>query len=118
MIMSLAGLLGCMYAPLAAIWPWAILLGLGQGGSFSIAMTLLVLRSPNAHVAASLSGMAQGFGYSFAALGPFVAGLLHDLSHEWDTVAVFLTAVGIAALIAGIGAGRNLLIKADVDRLS
>jgi CP family cyanate transporter-like MFS transporter len=118
MIMSLAGLLGCMYAPLAAIWPWAILLGLGQGGSFSIAMTLLVLRSPNAHVAASLSGMAQGFGYSFAALGPFVAGLLHDLSHGWDTVAVFLTAVGIAALIAGIGAGRNLLIKADVDRLS
>lgn len=118
MIMSLAGLLGCMYAPLDAIWPWAILLGLGQGGSFSIAMTLLVLRAPNAHVAASLSGMAQGFGYSFAALGPLVAGVLHDLSHGWDTVAVFLTAVGIAALIAGVGAGRNLLIKADVDRLS
>jgi MFS transporter, CP family, cyanate transporter len=117
MIMSLAGLLGCMYAPLDAIWRWAILLGLGQGGSFSIAMTLLVLRAPNAHVTASLSGMAQGFGYSFAALGPLVAGVLHDLSHGWDTVAVFLTAVGIAALIVGVGAGRNLLIKADVDRL-
>ncbi|MDB5763401.1 MAG: cyanate transporter, major facilitator family protein, partial [Herminiimonas sp.] len=105
MCMTLAGLLGCLYAPVDAIWPWAIILGLGQGGSFSIGLTLIVLRAPNAHVAASLSGMMQGFGYSMAALGPFAVGVLHDVSHAWNTVAIFFTAVSIVAIVAGIGAG-------------
>jgi CP family cyanate transporter-like MFS transporter len=115
--MTLAGLIGCIYAPIDTIWPWAILLGLGQGGSFSVALTLLVLRAPNAHVAASLSGMAQGFGYSMAALGPFAVGVLHDVSHNWNGVAFFLVAVTIVSLMAGIGAGRNLLIDATVERM-
>lgn len=116
--MTLAGLIGCIYAPLDSIWPWAILLGLGQGGSFSVALTLIVLRAPNAHVAASLSGMAQGFGYSMAALGPLAVGVLHDLSHDWNTVAVFLVATLIVSLIAGMGAGRNLFVDATVERLN
>lgn len=108
---TLAGLIGCIYAPLDDIWLWAILLGLGQGGSFSVALMLIVLRAPNAQVAASLSGMAQGFGYSIAALGPFLVGVLHDFSQHWHGVAVFLTAVTMASLIAGLGAGRNLLVE-------
>jgi CP family cyanate transporter-like MFS transporter len=44
----------------------AIVLGLGQGGTFSLALTLIVLRSRDAHVAANLSSMAQGIGYTLA----------------------------------------------------
>ena len=63
MLLTLGGLMGCLYAPLDGLWGWAILLGLGQGGTFSLALTLIVLRSRDAHVAANLSSMAQGFGY-------------------------------------------------------
>lgn len=108
--MTLAGLMGCIYAPLDTIWPWAILLGLGQGGSFSVSLMLIVLRSPNAQVAASLSAMAQGFGYSIAALGPFLVGVLYDYSGNWHSVAIFLVVVTLISLIAGLGAGRNRLV--------
>jgi CP family cyanate transporter-like MFS transporter len=114
---TLTGLLGCIYAPLDTLWPWAILLGLGQGGSFSVALMLIVLRAPNAQVAASLSGMAQGFGYSIAALGPFLVGVLYDFTHNWHSVAVFLTAVTMVSLIAGLGAGRNALVEVQTKRL-
>src|SRR5262249_2012565 len=54
-LVSLAGLLGCIYAPLSTIWFWSVLLGIGQGSLISIALTLIVLRSGDSHVAAHLS---------------------------------------------------------------
>ena len=62
----------------------AILLGLGQGGTFSLALTLIVLRSRDAHVAANLSSMAQGIGYTLASMGPFAVGLVHDWTGGWN----------------------------------
>lgn len=112
MALSLAGFLGCMYAGLGAMWVWAVLLGLGQGGSFSIGMTLIVLRAPDSAVAASLSAMAQGVGYSAASVGPFAFGFLRDLSGNWNSAALFFAAVALAAMIAGWGAGRNMHVVA------
>src|SRR5690554_964227 len=40
MLATLAGLCGSIYAPVEGVWVWVVLLGLGQGGSFSIARTL------------------------------------------------------------------------------
>jgi CP family cyanate transporter-like MFS transporter len=114
LMLTLAGLLGCVFAPVNTIWFWSIMLGLGQGGSFSIAMALIVLRSPNTQVAAALSGMSQGVGYSAAAIGPLAVGLLHDVTHGWNEVAIFFVIVTVVALIAALGAGRNLQINAQV----
>ncbi|MFY1030165.1 CynX/NimT family MFS transporter, partial [Pseudomonas asiatica] len=80
MLITLAGLFGCLYAPLSGLWGWAVVLGLGQGGTFALALTLIVLRSKDAHVAANLSSMAQGVGYTLASMGPFAVGLVHDLT--------------------------------------
>ncbi|ORC53504.1 cyanate transporter, partial [Pseudomonas floridensis] len=77
MSLTLTGLFGCLYAPLDGLWGWAILLGLGQGGTFSLALALIVLRSRDSHVAANLSSMAQGFGYTIASMGPFAVGVVH-----------------------------------------
>ncbi|KAF1052129.1 MAG: putative transporter YycB [Stenotrophomonas maltophilia] len=110
MALTLAGLLGFLYAPLGGIWGWAVVLGLGQGGTFSIALALIVLRSPDAHVASHLSGMAQGVGYTLAALGPFLVGLVHDLTHGWSAVGVIFVVVTIAAIGFGLGAGRAQLV--------
>jgi CP family cyanate transporter-like MFS transporter len=114
-ILTIVGFAGCMYSDIGAIWFWAMLLGLGQGGTFSIGMSLIVLRAPNASVAASLSGMSQGIGYAAAALGPFAFGLLHDISHDWNSAAVFFIVGGVLALLVGLGAGRNLYVKAEVN---
>ncbi|WP_242490127.1 CynX/NimT family MFS transporter [Noviherbaspirillum cavernae] len=118
MIVTLIGFAGCAFADTSWIWFWSVVLGLGQGGCFSIGLTLIVLRAPNAPVAASLSGMAQGLGYSGAALGPLAFGLLHDVSGDWNSAAFFFIAVGIAALFAGLAAGRNLHVKATVTEIA
>lgn len=83
MVLTLGGLFGCLFAPIEGLWGWAILLGLGQGGTFSLALTLIVLRSRDSHVAANLSGMAQGIGYTLASLGPLAVGVLHDWTGGW-----------------------------------
>lgn len=115
--MTLAGLMGMLYAPLGGIWGWAVVLGLGQGGTFSIALALIVLRSRDAHVAANLSGMAQGVGYTLAAMGPLAVGVVHDLTHGWSAVGFIFVGVSLAATAFGLGAGRNLLVNARSEHL-
>ncbi|MEO8490205.1 CynX/NimT family MFS transporter [Pseudomonas sp.] len=106
MVLTLGGLFGCLYAPLEGLWGWAILLGLGQGGTFSLALTLIVLRSRDAHVAANLSGMAQGIGYTLASLGPLAVGVLHDWTGGWGATGWVFGVIGLGAIVAGLGAGR------------
>ncbi|MES2536053.1 MAG: MFS transporter [Pseudomonadota bacterium] len=116
MSLMLIGVGGCMFAPLGQVWIWASVLGLGQGGAFSIAMILMVARAPNGVVAVSLSGMVQGVGYLIAGLGPLIAGVLHDFTHGWNAAAIFFGFLALAAIAAGLGAGRNLQIDAQVER--
>ena len=108
--MTTLGFLACLYGPPSTLWLAAVLLGLGQGGTFSIANALIVLRSPDASVAASLSGMVQCVGYTIAAAAPLGAGLLHAASGDWNGVAIAFVAFALAAAAAAAGAGRNLQI--------
>jgi CP family cyanate transporter-like MFS transporter len=108
--MTILGFLGCLYGPHAALWLAAVVLGLGQGGTFSIANALIVLRSPDANVAASLSGMTQCIGYTIAAAAPLGAGLLHAASNDWNAVGLAFVLCAIASAVAAAGAGRNLQI--------
>ncbi|MDB5979323.1 MAG: transporter [Pseudomonas sp.] len=117
MVLTLGGLFGCLYAPLDGLWGWAILLGLGQGGTFSLALTLIVLRSRDAHVAANLSGMAQGFGYTLASLGPFAVGIVHDLTGGWNAVGWIFGIIGLAAIVFGLGAGRALYVQVNSEKV-
>ncbi len=114
--LTFAGLMGCIYAPIAGIWWWAAILGLGQGGAFSMALTLLVLRARDAESTAALSGMAQGVGYTLACLGPLFVGLLHDWTGGWAAVGVFLGAIAMAALTTGVAAGRDRVVRGPSDR--
>ncbi|WP_280566794.1 MFS transporter [Chromohalobacter sp. 296-RDG] len=107
MTLTLTGLLSCLYAPIESIWLWIVVLGLGQGGTFSMALTLLALRAPDATTAASLSAMAQGIGYTLAALGPLLIGVLHDWSGGWNVVGFLVSAIGLTALVMALGAGRD-----------
>jgi len=109
---ALAGLIGVLYAPLAMVWPWIVLLGLGQGGQFGIAMLLIVVRSPTTQRAAQLSGMAQGIGYLIAGLGPLALGLVHDLTGSWHAAGALFVAITAGAAAAGWIAGQDRLLDA------
>ncbi|MEZ1319090.1 CynX/NimT family MFS transporter [Pseudomonas fluorescens] len=117
MLMTLGGLFGCLYAPIEGLWGWAILLGLGQGATFSLALTLIVLRSRDSHVAANLSSMAQGFGYTLASLGPFAVGIVHDWTGGWSAVGWIFGVIGLGAIIAGLGAGRSLYVQVVSEKV-
>jgi len=108
MMLNMAGLLGCVLAPLSGALLWAVILGLGQGASFALALTLIVLRSADARTAGQLSSMAQGVGYCLAAAGPLLVGVLHSWTGSWSALAGLFLVIGMGALVAGLGAGRTL----------
>ncbi|MCY1379827.1 putative transporter YycB [compost metagenome] len=89
-----------------------MVLGISQGGTFALALTLIVLRSPDSHIAAHLSGMAQGVGYMVAAFGPLLAGLLHGWTGSFRASAWLFVGLGVVLVMAGLGAGRTLHVGA------
>lgn len=105
-VATLAGLLGCIYAPLSTVWVWSILLGISQGSLIAIALTMIALRAADSRIATQLSGMVQGIGYILASSGPLLAGLLHSWTGGWNAVAVLCVVIGLGLLASGLGAGR------------
>jgi MFS transporter, CP family, cyanate transporter len=108
--MTLVGALGCLYAPLPLVIVAAVVLGIGQGGNFALALTIIVLRSPDARTAAELSGMSQSVGYTLASLGPLAVGLLRDWTGSWGLVGPFVIVISVLVAIFGWAAGRNRLV--------
>lgn len=111
-ILAVVSLLGLLFAPLSLVWFWAALLGVAQGGLIAVALTVIVLRSPDPHVAAHLSGMAQFVGYLLAAIGPLIVGLIHGWTGSFAWCAVLFVVLGIGAAASGWFAGRAISVKA------
>ncbi len=110
--LSGAGTLGLLVAGSTASILWVVLLGLGQGACFSLALTFFALRAPDSQHAAALSGMAQTVGYLLAAAGPFLFGVLRDTTHAWTVPLALLLAITVCLLIAGLGAARDAHVAA------
>jgi MFS transporter, CP family, cyanate transporter len=102
-----AGSLGLLLSAGTATTLWVVLLGLGQGACFSLALTFFALRAPDSGSTAALSGMAQSAGYLLAAVGPFLFGVLRDVTHAWTVPLALLFAVSVCLLITGVGAARD-----------
>ncbi|WP_037165963.1 MFS transporter [Rhodococcoides fascians] len=109
------GLLGIVSSADSWALVWAVLLGLGQGGQLSLAMTLINLRASNARDAASLSSMAQTVGYVLAAAGPLVCGAVHSATQRWEPSIVFLLLVTIPMAAAGAVAGRRVVVGSEAE---
>jgi CP family cyanate transporter-like MFS transporter len=107
MALGLIGLLGYLFAPMGIMWLCSVVLGIGQGGAFAIALTMIAQRGGNPETAARLSGMTQSVGYVMGALaGPFAVGLVHDAFGGWPPVAILFTVITLGAAICALGAGK------------
>ena len=109
------GVLGFLFAPLPMVWALAVVLGLGQGALFALALTMIVLRSRDVHVAAQLSSIVQTVGYTIASGGSLVAGLVYGAAGGREAVGVLFGALILAGSVCGWGAGRNALVGASVE---
>ncbi|MBN9456527.1 MAG: MFS transporter [Bosea sp.] len=107
-VLAVVALLGLLFAPLWSVWFWAALQGVGQGGLIAVALTVIVLRARDSHVAAQLSGMAQCVGYLLAAAGPLLVGLIHGWTGGFAWSAVLFVLLGAGAAVNGWFAGRAL----------
>ncbi|MBN9047711.1 MAG: CynX/NimT family MFS transporter [Rhizobiales bacterium] len=105
---AIAGLalVGFLYLPTWTFWPLAVVQGIGQGGLIAAAMMVIVLRSPDSHTAAHLSGMAQCVGYLIAAVGPLAVGVIHGAAGSFAATGPFIALLALAAAINGWLAGR------------
>ncbi len=105
-VIGIVGTVGLLVNPGAAPLLWSFLIGIGMS-VFSLALTVIALRARNAEDTARLSGMAQGFGYLLAGIGPFSFGLLHDMTAGWTVPFVMVLVVYLVQMVAGALAGRN-----------
>lgn len=106
-VLLIGGLLGILYGNTLLIPLWIIMVGIGVGFVFSLAMMFFSLHTQSTNEAAELSGMAQSFGYLLSAVGPVLFGGLHDITHSWTIPLLMLVLVSIFIFIAGMGAGKN-----------
>ena len=104
--LSFCGLLGCLFAPLGGMGLWVALLGIGQGALFSFAITAIVLRSADVGIAARLSGMAQSVGYTLAAGGPLLMGVIRGATGSYAATALLFAALSALGMWSAWGAGR------------
>jgi MFS transporter, CP family, cyanate transporter len=114
-LLAAAGLIGILVSPTAAPVLWVVVLGLGQGAAFPIALTLLVLRTRSPLATRQLSAMAQSVGYLIAAAGPALIGALHGATGNWSLPIALLVALLLPQTLVGLRAAAPGYVDAGRD---
>jgi CP family cyanate transporter-like MFS transporter len=108
------GDIGLLVAPLHLTLLWVVVAGWGSGG-FSLALTLIGLRSRTPAAAGRLSGFAQGLGYLMAGFGPIVAGVLRQVTGGWTAPFVVLIGVLVLMVIGGALAAPSRTVDDELE---
>ncbi|MEN9710460.1 MAG: hypothetical protein RL441_452 [Actinomycetota bacterium] len=109
---ALVGTIGLAVAPVNGTIAWLILLGIGQGTAFPLALNLITIRSANREVTTSLSALAQGVGYLMAAAGTFLVGFAHAATASWHVSMTLMVAFAVAQILTAWSAARPTQIAA------
>ncbi|NUR29137.1 MAG: MFS transporter, partial [Catenulispora sp.] len=107
MIASYAGL---ALAPHGGAVAWVVLLALGQS-AFPLALAMIGMRARTAQGTVALSAFAQSVGYLIAALGPFLVGVLYDVTAGWAVPMVLLAVAAVVQAVTGVLAARPRFIE-------
>jgi CP family cyanate transporter-like MFS transporter len=102
LILATFGFCAAGLVPLAAPLVWVVVLGLGVGGLFPLALTLPLDYSANAEEAGRLTAMTFFVGYVGAAVGPVAVGALRDATGGYAVPFVALAALGVGMLVASL----------------
>src|SRR5699024_8677442 len=93
-----------------------ILIGVASGLAFGLVNTFFSLRTEHSQTSAKLSGMAQSVGYLFAAIGPLLFGILHDVTGQWiGSLSILLNSAQLIRLFS-IQEGRKRKIEKTIEQ--
>ncbi|QUX20998.1 CynX/NimT family MFS transporter [Nocardiopsis sp. MT53] len=101
----LVGLAGLWISPLDGVWAWTTLIGIGMG-SFVYALTSFALRTRTGEGTAALSATSQSLGYLMGGAGPFLFGLLHELTGGWHAPLLLVLVLVLGNIASGWLLGR------------
>jgi MFS transporter, CP family, cyanate transporter len=99
---QMGGLLGVQLAP-GGGWLWAVVLGLGIGTLFPLAMTLPLDLSDDPAQAGAVTGMMLGVGYSITGLAPLVLGLVRDATGSFSASLWLIVGIEACLLVSTLG---------------
>jgi CP family cyanate transporter-like MFS transporter len=103
LVLAIFGFCAVGIVPLATPWAplaWVVVLGLGVGGLFPLALTLPLDYSADAEETSRLTAMTFFVGYIVAALGPVAVGALRDATGGYAIPFVALATIGVGMLAA------------------
>lgn len=112
----LAGVAGLWVSPLQGVWVWTTLIGIGMG-SFVFALTIFTLRTRTSAGTAALSAVGQSLGYLIGGAGPFLFGLLQDLTGSWEAPLLLVATLVVINIAIGLLLGRNRYLEDAVEAL-
>ena len=110
-IVALIGTAGLTFAPTNGTIAWLILLGIGQGTAFPLALNLITIRSASRDITTSVSAMAQGVGYLMAAAGTYIVGALNALTNAWTIPMLAMCAFAAMQIVLSWQAASSRLIE-------
>lgn len=109
---SLSELIGLIFLLLPMpILPAVIFLGIGAGGLFPLALMLPIIETRTPEEAGTWSAMSQMGGYIMGGFGPFLIGLIFDISGHFQAAIVAMLA--IVMLMIGMQLSMKLGKKRD-----
>ncbi|MEK3792911.1 MFS transporter [Paenibacillus sp. FSL R7-0204] len=85
----------------------AVLLGIGAGGLFPLALMLPLLMTQRAEEASAWSSLSQGGGYILGALGPLAVGRILDASGSFQFALTGLAVVTVLMIAVQLMIGRS-----------
>lgn len=110
------GYVGLMFAPGISPWLWVGLCGVGQI-VFPACLALINLRTRTHEGSIALSGFVQAIGYLVAALGPFLVGLLHDLTGGWMASMALLAGAAVFLIYFGVVLRTPRFVEEDLGTI-
>lgn len=110
-VLTGGGFILSIHGPLAGVWVWTGVLGVGQGALTALALTMITLRSQSAHMAIRVSSMMQGLGYGLGSSGTFITGQIFAVTGSFGPAAWLFAASGLGAAVFGWLAGRPRTIR-------
>ncbi|NQX46093.1 MFS transporter [Paenibacillus tritici] len=85
----------------------AVMLGIGAGGLFPLALMLPLLMTERAEEASSWSSLNQGGGYFLGALGPLAIGRIYDASGSFQPALIGMAVVTVLMIVVQVMIGRS-----------
>ncbi|MDQ0990122.1 CynX/NimT family MFS transporter [Streptomyces sp. V3I7] len=107
---GLSGYAGLYFAPAAAPWAWALLLGVSNC-AFPLALTMVGMRARTGGGVAQLSAFAQSTGYLISIPGPLLVGILYQHTGGWGVPIALMACLMLPQMAVGVLAGRDRTVE-------